>query len=283
MHRLPAPRFLAAIDLDGTLFDHDGQVGAENLAALDRLVGRGYGVVLASGRHPQNMAGIAAALPHVRAIVACQGGEVCDRTRGRILAQHFMQAADVALVVAAGLSAGFGVVAYTEHGEHAPRECPDVERYRRIAKTVVECVSPAVFAAERVFKVMWIAEEARLEAFLAAGGAAGCRPAAADSVRSHREVFEYGPRWVTKATGTAVVARELGIAAADVAAFGDADNDVPLFTWAGFSAAMPHARPEVRRRATVTAPAGPAESAFARAVDLLLATPSPAPATPARP
>ncbi len=271
MHRLPAPRFLAAIDLDGTLFDHDGHVGAENLAALDQLVGHGYGIVLASGRHPRNMAAIAAALPQVRAIVACQGGEVCDRTRSRILAQHFMQPTDVALVVEAGLRAGFGVVAYTEDGEHTPAESPDVDRYRRIAKTVVECVPPAVFAAERVFKVMWIAEEARLEGFLATGGHQDCQPTAADSVRSHREVFEFGPRGVTKATGTAVVARELGIAPAQIAAFGDADNDVPLFAWAGFSAAMPHARPEVRRRATVTAPTGPTNSAFARSVELALA------------
>ncbi len=229
------------------------------------------------------MAEIAADLPPVRAIVACQGGEVCDRSRDRVFSRDFMLAADVALVVEAGLRAGFGVVAYTEDGEHTPRECADVDRYRRIAKTAIEHVAPPAFGAERVFKVMWIAEEARLEAFLAAGGAVDCRPAAADSVRSHREVFEYGPRGVTKATGVAVIARELGIAAADVAAFGDADNDVPLFAWAGFSAAMPHARPEVRRRATVTAPAGPAESAFARAVELLLARPAPAPATPARP
>ncbi len=193
-----------------------------------------------------------------------------------------MQPADVALVVAAGLDAGFGVVAYTEDGEHTPRECADVDRYRRIAQTAIACVTPAALAAERVFKVMWIAEQPRLEAFLAAGRAADCRPAA-DSVRSHREVFEYGPRGVTKATGVAVVARELGLGAAQVAAFGDADNDVPLFAWAGFSVAMPHARPEVCRHATATAPAGPAESAFARGVDLLLARPAPDATPPGRP
>ena len=268
----PVPRFLAAIDLDGTLFGHDGIIGSENAAALDRLVVHGYAIVLASGRHPRNMAALAAGLPMVSGIVACQGGEVADRQRTRILAQTFMQPEDVAAVVAAGLHEGFGVVAYTVDGEHTPADGPAVDRYRRIAQTDINYLDPAALVAERVFKVMWIAPQPQLDAFLAGGGSARFQPAAADPVRSHSEVFEYGPRGVSKATGTAVLARELGVPPARVAAFGDADNDVPLFAWAGFSVAMPHAQPEVRGRATAVAPDGSPESAFARGVDLLLAS-----------
>ena len=270
MNNASAFTSLAAIDLDGTLFGHDGIVGPENHAALERLVAHGYGIVLASGRHPRNMAAIAAELPMVSGIVACQGGEVCDRVRGRIFSQEFMRPEDVATVAGIGLHEGFGVIAYTEQGELTPLDGPEVDRYRRITNAVIEPATPMAMAAARVFKVMWIASAERLDAFLAGGGCARCRPAAADSVRSHREVFEYGPRGVTKATGTAVLAREFGIAPAQVAAFGDADNDVPLFDWAGFSVAMPDAQPEVRRRATVTAPGGSTESAFARGVDILL-------------
>ncbi|HLP09968.1 MAG TPA: HAD-IIB family hydrolase [Opitutaceae bacterium] len=262
---------IAAIDLDGTLFGHDGLIGEENQAALERLAAAGFGIVLASGRHAKNMAEIARHMPLVRGLVSCQGCEASDPERKRIFVQQFLQPADVAPVVAAGLAAGFGVIAYTENGERTPLDGPDIDRYRRITATPIDVVASAALGDERVFKVMWIGGEAALDAFLARGGAEHCRPATAENVRSHREVFEFVPRGVSKATGAAALAREFGVPPARVVAFGDADNDVPLFDWAGFSVAMPHARAEVRRRATVTAPAGCAESAFARGVELVIA------------
>lgn len=265
-------RFLAAIDLDGTLFGHDGVIGEPNQQALERLAAAGFDIVLASGRHAINMAEIARGLPLVRGLVSCQGCEASDPRRERVYVQQFLPPADVTPLVEVGVAAGFGVIAYTDRGERTPVDGPDIDRYRQITATPIEVLPAAVFAAERVFKVMWIAPEATLDAYLSTGAAERCRPASAETVRSHREVFEFVPRGVNKATGTAMLAREFGVPAARVAAFGDADNDVPLFDWAGFSVAMPHARPEVRRRATVTAPAGCAESAFARGVDLLLAS-----------
>ncbi len=269
-------RFLAAIDLDGTLLGPDGSVSGDNLAALERLVCRGFTIALASGRHPQNMADIASTLPMVEWIVACQGGEVTDRSRGAILSRSFMEPADVRTVCAAGIREGFGVVAYTVQGEATPADGPDVERYRRISQTAIVGAELQALANEPVFKVMWIGSEARIEAFLINGRLQQLRHAS-DTVRSHREVFEFGPRGVTKATGTAHLARHLGLAPAQVAGFGDADNDTPLFDWAGLSVAMPEARREVQARATFVAPAGAPGAAFARGVELLLARPPFAP------
>ncbi len=260
---------LVATDLDGTLFGPDGQVSTENRAALERLAAHGHRIVFASGRHAGDMARIAAEFPMIDAIVAGQGSEVCDPQRRRIHSRTFMQKTDVAAVVHAGLAEGFGVVAYTVDGEHTPREGPETARYRRIAKTAVACVAPEALIAEDVFKVMWIADAGRIDAFLAAGGRERCCPATATSVRSHREVFEYGPIGVSKATGVATIAEQFGIPSANVAVFGDAENDVPMFLWAGFSVAMPHAPADVRRRASAVAPDGPPESAFARGVELL--------------
>jgi hypothetical protein len=265
-----ACRFLAAIDLDGTLFGPDGTVGSDNFAALERLARRGFTIALASGRHPQNMTQVAATLPMVGWIVGCQGGEVTDRNREQILARTFMKPTDVLAAAAAGMREGFGVVAYTVAGELAPRDGPDVERYRRITHTAIEVTGPHALAAEQVFKVMWIGTEDRLDAYVASGRLLDLAHTAS-TVRSHREVFEFGPRGVTKATGASLLARHLGLAPEQVAGFGDADNDTPLFDWAGFSVAMPQARREVQARATVVAPAGPPESAFARGVEQVLA------------
>ena len=53
-------------------------------------------------------------------------------------------------------------------------------------------------------------------------------------------------------------------------AFGDGENDVPMFDWAGMSVAMPHGWPLALARAKLIAPADPPETALARGVELIL-------------
>jgi hydroxymethylpyrimidine pyrophosphatase-like HAD family hydrolase len=74
----------------------------------------------------------------------------------------------------------------------------------------------------------------------------------------------------TKAAGVEAVARRYGIAARNVLAFGDGNNDVAMLSWAGLGVAMPHGRPAARQAADVVAPEGDPESALSRAVDELL-------------
>jgi hypothetical protein len=268
--RAESRRFLAAIDLDGTLFDESGRVTPSNRAALEALVAHGAVVALASGRHAVDMVSIAADLPMVRWIVGCQGGEVSDAKRQLVLERNLLPAGVAERAALAGHRAGFGVIAYTLNGEVAPWSHPDVARYEGISKTRVQLLDSACLRTESFFKVMWVAETERIDALIASGGASAAVEGA-DTVRSHDCVFEFVPPGVSKGTGVAVLARHLGLPRESVIAFGDADNDVPLFRWAGCSVAMPHARPHVRARATHVAPEGSPGAAFARGVARLLA------------
>lgn len=262
--------FLAAIDLDGTLFGPSGSVSDANLAALAQLVQRGFHLTLASGRHPRNMAEIATALPSVDWLVSCQGGEASDRSRTRIFRQEFMPDSTARELIEAGQAEGFGALVYTGVGERTPVDGPEIQRYRQISKTEVVPMQLDHLAAEHVFKVMWVAEASHIDAFLANGGRHKHQRPNTESLRSHACVFEHVPLGVSKATGVSVIAAELGIPSARVAAFGDAENDLALFRWAGFSVAMPQADAEVRGAASMVAPTGPQESAFARGVGVLL-------------
>jgi Cof subfamily protein (haloacid dehalogenase superfamily) len=68
-------------------------------------------------------------------------------------------------------------------------------------------------------------------------------------------LIEVVPLGVSKATGIEEVARPLGIVAADVVAFGDMPNDVPMLEWAGLGVAMGNAHPDAIAAADeVTAP-----------------------------
>jgi len=59
---------------------------------------------------------------------------------------------------------------------------------------------------------------------------------------------------VTKASTLALLCADLGIEAADVIAFGDMPNDLPMLTWAGTSYAMADAHPSVTAVAGRVAP-----------------------------
>jgi hydroxymethylpyrimidine pyrophosphatase-like HAD family hydrolase len=57
-------------------------------------------------------------------------------------------------------------------------------------------------------------------------------------------LIEVVPLGISKATGVDELARPLGITAADVVAFGDMPNDVPMLGWAGLGVAMGNAHPD---------------------------------------
>ena len=63
---------------------------------------------------------------------------------------------------------------------------------------------------------------------------------------SSSALVEISAAGVTKAAGLAWLCEREGFTAADVVAFGDMPNDVPLLTWAGRSVAMGNAHPAVR-------------------------------------
>ena len=67
-------------------------------------------------------------------------------------------------------------------------------------------------------------------------------------------LLEISAPGVTKASTLAQVAAELGVEAADVIAFGDMPNDLPMLTWAGTSYAMADAHPSVVAAADHLAP-----------------------------
>jgi Cof subfamily protein (haloacid dehalogenase superfamily) len=59
-------------------------------------------------------------------------------------------------------------------------------------------------------------------------------------------LVEISAAGVTKASGVAWVAARLGVEAADVVAFGDMPNDVPMLSWAGRAVAVANAHPTVK-------------------------------------
>jgi hydroxymethylpyrimidine pyrophosphatase-like HAD family hydrolase len=84
------------------------------------------------------------------------------------------------------------------------------------------------------------------------------------------ENLEFMTLGINKATALAKVAEQFGIPREQVLTFGDGENDVQMLAWAGMGVAMRHGNPAALAAAKLISPPGPPETAFARAVDVLL-------------
>ena len=120
--------------------------------------------------------------------------------------------------------------------------------------------------ARAIFKVIWMGEPANLSRIVLAEVVSP----PVQAVRTNARFLEFMPADVSKGAALATLALRLGIPASEAVAFGDGDNDLPMFEWAGVSVAMPQGSPLARARAKFVAPEGPAETALARAVNLVL-------------
>ena len=258
---------LAAIDLDGTLLGPNHCISKANAEAVRRLQAAGAQVVLASGRHFNSMLKYVELLPGIQWVVSCQGGEVSDATRTTILNRQFLPPALVGKAIELGGARGFSIVAYGIDGVFTDSSSDfEMNFYTELVSLRPTVVERSELLARDIFKVIWMGEPADLSRVVLADVALP----SVQAVRTNARFLEFMPADVSKGSAIATLALHLGIQASEAVAFGDGDNDIPMFEWAGVSVAMPQGWPLARARAKLVAPEGPAETALSRAVDLVL-------------
>lgn len=255
---------LAAVDLDGTLLGPDREISPANVRAVRKLQQAGLRVVLASGRHHLNMRRYANALPGVQWIVSCQGGETADVTRQTVLHRNFLPAAATCQILELNRTRGFTTTVYTVDGILTDADWnADLKFYSDLSGRQPQQLPAPRLLDQPVFKIIWMGApdeltQAHTQTIL---------PPGIQMVRTHERLLEIMPAAVTKASGLQHLTTRLGLDAAEVMAFGDGDNDVPMFEWAGASFAMAHGWPSALQTATHITAAGPLETALARGVD----------------
>ena len=257
---------LAAIDLDGTLFDHDKTVSLDNLAALRRLETAGIEVVIATGRHRSRIHGALAHLPRTRWAITSQGAAVMNLEADDLLEATFLEEEETQMLMKLGDALGFSPLIYDDTDVKATRHDAGTELYARIVGGIPSLLDASGLATVRAHKIVWIGDEAAVAALPHHPEVQGLP---LYHVQSLPGMYEFLPSGVSKGKGLAALAGHLEVEARDVVAFGDADNDIPMFEWAGTSVAMAHGTPAAREAADTVAPEGRPSDAFARAVEML--------------
>lgn len=245
----PAERIvrLVATDLDGTLLRSDGTISPRTLRALQAIQARGIPIVIVTARPPRTVRTLTRQIAGGLAICG-NGAIVYDPARDVIVAQTSLDAAIARALIDALRAAIPGVGFATEAGLHYGEE-PDYAPTERDPTDDDLRIADALVLSERgVTKLIVRHPGWALDALFARVAAiVGARAAVTHSGAPFVEVAAPG---VTKAATLATLCAQRGIARAEVLAFGDGLNDLPLLTWAGQGIAVANAHPAVLAAAT---------------------------------
>lgn len=241
-----APR-LVATDLDGTLVRTDLSISGRTVEVVERLERAGAVLVLVTGRPPRWMSVVADEIGHHGLAVCANGAILYDLRTERVVDAHLLEA-HAALEVVEALRRDIpGITFAVEKGPvdgvagGFAREHVYVPRWDN-GEVAVEDV--AVMVAGGAVKLLARSEELGSDELLAAARA--CLGGAAELTHSSDGgLLEISAAGISKASGLAALAEDRGIDAADVIAFGDMPNDLPMLAWAGHSVGMGNAHPEV--------------------------------------
>lgn len=238
------PRLVAS-DLDGTLLLPDGSISARTMAAWSRLGELGVESVIVTARPPRWVQPLQDAVGRHGVVICGNGAFVYDVKRRKMLQAQGIQRSVVHGLVTDLRAAIPGVGFAVEHadGLHLEKEYPDLHSQWVPADAVYAPIEQLP-AETLVGKLLARTLEMEEQEFLArVTELVGDR--AVVSYSGAGGLAEISAPGVTKASGLQRWCAQLGVDAAEVWAFGDMPNDLPMLQWAGTSYAMANGHPEV--------------------------------------
>lgn len=244
---------LIATDLDGTLLRDDKTVNAFTASVIMACEERGIPFVPVTARQPKGITAIAEQAGLTGWAIACNGGFGYHLSTGEVAFSHALESgamADLAhrlrevrpsvRFAAVGLPGtnfrtepGYREIADPTDHHPAMQHCDLVDLDELVAAPALKliCRDPEIAPRELLAIVDGLGEHG------------------VHATHSGANFLEMAPAGVTKATGVAELCAHLGIDASEVAAFGDAPNDVEMLRWAGRSWAMPLSEDHVKAAA----------------------------------
>ena len=249
---------LFAFDLDGTLLDSGKRVRPANAAAVRRISETGAAVALASGRLGCGVRRYAPELGIDPALVVLNGAEVYTSSKPEAPRVYYapLDAARAEHLIDYCKDKPVALNFYhndTLYSAKTDKNAKWTDLYHEqtgVSYNFIDKNFSAV-AGLTPSKMIFIGDpayideqEARFQALWGAGGD--------NSVyvcRTWNYYLEFMNPKATKGIGLAALCDALGINISDAAAYGDAENDIPMLTAAGYGTAMKNADPAVKQAA----------------------------------
>lgn len=233
-----------ALDIDGTIVDHDSLMPEELRAAIRAIAAQGVPVVLSTGRSWHDTQPIVDHLALPQGLFVCSNGAVIVRyPPTQMLRMVTFDPADVlervgriaphTLIAVEEVGSGYRINAHFPPGD---------------LTGTLEVVGLDDLASRPVTRVIVRDPGSSPEEFIELAERLGLH--GVSYFIGWSAWLDIAPEGVHKATALADVCARRGIDAADVLALGDGRNDIEMLAWAGRGVAMGDAPEEVKQVAT---------------------------------
>ena len=256
-----------AIDLDGTTLLPDAILGERTKICLRKLISKGMQIIITTGRAIEAAERYRSAIGAEGPMVFFNGAEVADVPSCRILSANLIGLDVVDFGTDIARSLGIHYQVYLQAGISPDTGKEDAER--KWETLLIERYGPD---AEYYYKHTLITPVIKdLKSLAALPNLKGCikgmfiaDPSLHDEIRK-RMKERFGDRisvmrsfptflevintGVSKGEGLKIAMKHRGLEPEEVIAFGDEENDLSMFTVAGFSAAPENARKKIRKAA----------------------------------
>ena len=238
-----------ALDLDGTLTNHDKVVTPRTRQALLQAESKGAIIILASGRPTYGIVPVAECLELEKRggyILSYNGGNIVNAKTGEKLFSQFLPDAVIPILYKYAKEKNHALLGYA--GNEIITEMPDapyVKEESRINKMNIRQVDNLLEVLEpHPTKLLMTgdptdmlkAEEELVEIL----------GEKMDIFRSAPFFLELVPKGIDKAQSLVRLLSKINLTPADLMAFGDGYNDLSMLKLAGVGVAMANAAPEVR-------------------------------------
>ncbi|MHB8469376.1 MAG: Cof-type HAD-IIB family hydrolase [Gaiellaceae bacterium] len=233
---------LVAIDLDGTLLRSDGTLSARTSTAAREAVRSGIEVVLVTARGPRTLGDLADELGIGGEAICSNGAIVLDLATRQLRRVRTIET-EVALRLVHALRERLPGILFAVERETIALE-PGFSAWDWWTPPPETRFADAVELLDRPPAKLILRHGDHQVAVIAALARELTGESLSVSV-SGPWVVEVSAAGVNKAAALAELCEELGVAAAEVVAFGDHLNDLPMLAWAGRGVAMANAHPEV--------------------------------------
>lgn len=265
---------LIAVDLDGTLLRSDRTLSARTVAALALARERGWHVVPVSARPPRFLRALASQHDIFDFAICCNGALIYDIVAGTLLEHAALDPAE-AREIAAQLRARLpGVCFAAEMGLRYGWDAAYAGMPGALLDPDGVTAEIDLLVCEPVTKLIVRHPEFPFERLL--DGALGLGLSGCEITHSTTDFLEISRRGVDKAAALIQTVARLGLSSADVIAFGDMPNDLPMLRWASHSVAVANAHPEVLATADAVT-ASNDDDGVAAVLEQLLELPKPLP------
>ncbi|HEX4788207.1 MAG TPA: HAD family hydrolase [Actinospica sp.] len=238
------PRLIAT-DLDGTLLDDRRALSPRTIAAVRAAVAQGIEFVLVTARPPRTVEPLAAQLGVGIEALCGNGTLLAEFPSGATTVIRAFEPAQALRIVErlrpALPESGFALETGFEVYFEPSFRVGVVTDERRIPAADL---AAAARDAPSFVKVLARSAERSADEMVAVARRTLGVPAEI-SHSGGTGLLEIGPAGASKASALEWLCDRRGIAAAEVAAFGDMPNDLPMLRWAGLGHAVANAHPEV--------------------------------------